>query len=106
MKLNVFTVLMSMYTTSVAGFAAPKKIKFTPYGEDHQANGNGGKGPLGKQWTSKCDTLAQEGVGPMGAQLAKPSEGSSGSKIKRSVDIMPDNTKKVSVLNDLLGYKK
>jgi hypothetical protein len=106
MKLNVVTALMlAASTTSVAGFAAPKKIKFTPYGEDHQDNGKGGKGPLGKQWTSKCDTLVEEGVGPMGALLKKPSSDSPSSKIKRSVDIMPDNTKKVSVLNDLLGYK-
>lgn len=106
MKLNTVTAFaLAVSTTSVAGFAAPKKIKFTPYGEDHQENGMGGKGPLGKQWTSKCDTLAEEGVGPMGAQRSNAKDGSSGSKIKRSVDIMPDNTKKVSVLNDLLGYK-
>jgi hypothetical protein len=106
MKLNV-VLSLTFVAASVTGFAAPKKkIKFTPYGEEHQANGKGGMGPLGKQWTSKCDTVAVEGVGPMGAQLAKSSSGgSSKSKIKRSVDIMPDNTKKVSVLNDLLGYK-
>jgi hypothetical protein len=107
MKLNVVTSLTLVVSsaTSVAGFAAPKKIKFTPYGEEHQANGKGGMGPLGKQWTTKCDTVAVEGVGPMGAQRSNSSGGSSKSKIKRSVDIMPDNTKKVSVLNDMLGYK-
>jgi hypothetical protein len=101
MKLN--TLLLLATVTTVVGFSAPKKPKLKPYGEIHQANGKGGKGPLGKQWTSKCDTLVEEDVGPMGAR--KKVEGP-GSKIKRSVDIMPDNTEKVSVLNDLLGYKK
>lgn len=106
MKLNVIvTVTVMTSAVTVAGFAAPaKKVKFTPYGEEHQDNGKGGKGPLGKQWTTKCDSLAEEGVGPMGALYEKPKEGPA-SKIKRSVDIMSDNTKKVSVLNDLLGYK-
>lgn len=106
MKFTTLATSVALFAsaTSVAGFAAPKKIKFVPYGEEHQDNGQGGKGPLGKQWTSKCDSLAEEGTGPMGAAVSKPIEGP-GSKIKRSVDIMPDNTRKVSVLNDLLGYK-
>ena len=102
MKFNALIILAAV-TTSVSGFAA-KKPKLTPYGRVHQDNGQGGKGPLGKEWTTKCDSLAEEGIGPMGAAVGKNVEGP-GSKIKRSVDIMPDNTKKVSVLNDLLGYK-
>jgi len=94
-----------MAVTSVAAFAAPKKIKFKPYGLEHQDNGKGGKGPLGKQWTTPCDTEARPGIGPAGAIVGGEKPKGPAAKIKRSVDIMPDNRQKVSVLNDLLGYK-
>jgi hypothetical protein len=106
MSMNLLALVLALLLChsggGVAAFAAKKKPAFVPYGMDHQDNGKGGKGPLGKQWTSKQDTLAEKGVGPAGAQLTKPSSGGAGSNIKRSVDIMADNRQKVSVLKDLL----
>jgi hypothetical protein len=99
--LNLFVAIIMV--VAAHAFSA-KKITFKPYGEVHQDNGKGGKGPLGKEWTTKCDTLAQPGIGPAGA-ITDPSKKPSGpgSKIKRSVDVMADNRKKVSMLKDLLG---
>ena len=101
--LNLFVAICMVAASTTMAFSG-KKIQFKPYGAVHQDNGKGGKGPLGKEWTTKCDTTAEEGIGPAGA-IVDPSKkpAGAGSKIKRSVDIMADNRKKVSMLKDLLG---
>jgi hypothetical protein len=102
--LNLLMTLFATTVVTVSSLSAPKKKALKPYGTVHQDNGKGGKGPLGKEWTTKCDTLATPGVGPAGA-FVDPSKKPSGpgSKIKRSVDIMADNRQKMPTLKDLLG---